>query len=200
MWRLEKGSAFLSYVSIERLRALCAREHNAKARLRLLAAIRRKKGESIDDIAYALEKPRRTVHGWLTRLEQRRLGAIHDKKQPGRPARLTKLQLKKLRRELLKGPAHVPGRLWTTRHVHDHLKKEYGIIYRRSNVFRLLHQLGFSLQQPRQQHYKSDKAARERFKKKLGESARSTAIVDGRLRAWTSVRSTQRPTSREVGR
>lgn len=200
MWRLEKGNAFLSYVSVQRLQAMYHQEKNAKAKLRLLAAIRRKKGESIDDIAFALEKPRRTIHGWLQRFEQRRLGAVHDKKQTGRPARLTKLQLKKLRRELLKGPAHVPSRLWTTRHVHEHLKKEYGVIYRRSNVFRLLHQLGFSLQEPRQQHYKSDKAAQEHFKKKLDEPADSTATVDGRLRVWTSVQSTSRPISAEAGR
>lgn len=200
MWRLEKGNAFLSYVSVQRLQAMYHREKNAKAKFRLLAAIRRKKGESIDDIAFALEKPRRTIHGWLTRFEQRRLNAVHDRKQTGRPARLTNPQLKKLRRELLKGPAHVPGRLWTTRHVHEHLKKEYGIVYRRSNVFRLLHKLGFTLQEPRQQHYKSDKVAQERFKKKLGESAHSIDNEDGRLRVWMSARSTSRPTSVKAGR
>lgn len=188
MWRLEKGNAFLSYVGLQRLQSMYAREKNAKAKLRLLAAIRRKKGESIDEIAYALEKPRRTIHGWLHRLEQRRLDAVHDKKQTGRPPMLTQEQLKKFRRELLKGPAHVPGGLWTTKQVHEHLKKKYRVAYRRSNIFRLLHSLGFTLQEPRQQHYKSDKHAQEQFKKKFGESAHRIVGKSGRLRVWTNAR------------
>lgn len=190
MWSLKRGNEFLSYVSVQRLQTMYNREKNAKAKLRLLAAIRRKKGESIDDIAYALEKPRRTIHGWLHRFAQRRLNAVHDKKRGGRPSKLTKAQLKKLRRELLRGPAHVPGRLWTTRHVHEHLKREYGITYHRSNVFRLLHKLGFSLQLPRQQHYKTDKVTQERFKKKHGESASSIVAADGQSRVWMNAQST----------
>lgn len=200
MWMLKRGSAFLSYVSLKRLQQLYERERNAKAKLRLLAAIRRKKGESIDDIAFALEKPRRTIHGWLQRFEQRRLKAVHDKKQPGRPTRLTRSQLKKLRRELIHGPAHVPGRLWTTRLVREHLEKKYDTKYQRSNVFRLLHALGFTVQEPRPQHYKADKNAQTRFKKKRGESASSTHAVGGRLRVWMNARLTSRPISHEVGR
>ena len=200
MWMLKRGSTFLPYVSLQRLQKLYAREQNVKGKLRLLAAIRRKKGESIDDIAFALEKPRRTIHGWLQRFEQRRLKAVHDKKQPGRPTRLTASQLKKFRRELIRGPAHVPGRLWTTPLVREHLKKKYGVSYQRSNVFRLLHALGFSVQLPRQQHYKADKNSQERFKKNRDESARSTAIANGRLRVWMSVPLISRPTFHEGGR
>ncbi len=200
MWKLNKGKEFLSYVSLERLQGLCHNEQNAKAKLRLLAAIRRKKGESIDEIATALEKPRRTIHGWLHRFEQRRLNAVYDTKQPGRPMRLTKSQLKQLRRELLRGPAHVPSRLWTTRLVHEHLKKKYDITYRRSNVFRLLHALGFSVQQPRQRHHKANADVQQQFKKKQNAPPDSTAREGGRSRVWTSARSSSRPTSREDGR
>ncbi len=199
MWQLKRGSAFLSYVSMERLQKLYDSEQNAKAKLRLLVAIRRKKGDSIDDIAYALEKPRRTIHGWLQRFEQRRLKAAHDKKQPGRPTRLKHSQLVKFRRELLNGPAHVPGRLWTTRLVREHLEKKHGIKYRRSNVFRLLHALGFSVQKPRQQHYKTDAVAQERFKKKRDESRDSIVAEDGQSGVWTSVRSSSRLTSHQDG-
>lgn len=200
MWMLRKGNEFLHSVSILRLQQLYNREQNAKAKLRLLAAIRRKKGESIDEIAAALEKPRRTIHGWLHRFEQRRLKAVYDTKQPGRPSWLSKAQLRTLRRELLRGPAHVPGRLWTMRLASDHIRKRYGIIYKRHNIFRLLHALGFSVQKPRQQHYKADGAAQEHFKKKRNASAASIAIMAGRSRVWMSARSSSRPTSRAGGR
>lgn len=188
MWQLKRGRAFLPKVSLERLNALYAKEQNAKAKLRLLAAIRRKKGESLDNIVYSLEKPRRTIHGWLQRFEQRGINGVYDKKQPGRTPKLNPSQLKKLRRELLRGPAHVPSHLWTMRLASEHIKKEYGVAYKRHNIFRLLRLLGFSVQKPRQQHYKADKNTQAVFKKKLDESHASTAIAVGRSRVWTSAR------------
>jgi transposase len=194
MWQLKRGNAFLSYVSLERLQKLYVREPNAKAKLRLLAAVRRKKGDALDDIAVTLEKPRRTIHGWLQRFEQRRLKAVYDKKQPGRPRRLTKTQLRRLRRELIKGPAHVPGRLWTVRLVNEHLQREYGVSYERKHVTVVLRKLGFSVQKPRPQHFKTDVAAQERFKKKRVESPSSTVVMDGRSRVWMSARSSSHHT------
>lgn len=186
MWQLKKGNEFLSYVSVGRLQVLYGREQNMKAKLRLLAAIRRKKGYSIDDIARALEKPRKTIHGWLHRFEQRRIAGAYDKKQTGRPSKLTKTELKKLRRELIKGPAHVPGKIWTTKLMGEHIQKKYSVKYTYKNVYRLLCSLGFTIQKPRQQHYKTDKAAQDHFKKKRGASHGAIVILDGRFRALTS--------------
>ena len=200
MWMLRRGSDFLPYVSLKRLQKLYVREQNSKAKLRLLAAIRRKKGESLDNISRALEKPRRTIHGWLQRIEQRRLEGVYDKKQPGRTPKLTKQQLKKLHRELIKGPAHVPGRLWTVHLVNEHLRKKYGVWYDRKHITVVLGKIGFSVQKPRQQHFKADIKVQEQFKKKHDASHRSTGIVDGRSRVWTNVRSSSRPASHEVGR
>ena len=180
MWQLKRGHVFLSYVSVQRLQKMYVREQNAKAKLRLLAAIRRKKGESLDDIASALEKPRRTIHGWLTRFEQRRLKAVYDKKQPGRKPKLATSQLRKLRRDLIRGPPHVPGRLWTTKIVGEHIRRKYGIVYKYDNVYRLLCALGFTVQKPRPQHYKSDKDVQARFKKKAHRVAQLY-----RNRGWT---------------
>src|SRR3989338_6866047 len=198
MWMLKRGNSFFPTVSLKRLQKLYTEEKNVKAKLRLLTAIHRKKGDSIDEITHILEKPRRTIHGWLQRFEQRGIKGVYDKKQPGRTPKLNKSQLKKLRRELLRGPAHVPGRIWTMRLASDHIKKEYGIQYKRHNIFRLLRLLGFSVQKPRQQHYKSDKKAQTIFKKKLDESQASTVVVGGRLRVWTNAQSTLRHTSQEV--
>lgn len=190
MWVLKKGISFLPSVSLDRLQKLYAEEKNMKAKLRLLAAIRRKKGDSIDDVARALEKPRRTVHGWLQRFEQRGINGVYDKKQPGRTPQLNKSQLKKFRRELLKGPPHVPSHLWTMRLVSEHIKKEYGVEYKRGNVFRLLRVVGFSVQKPRPQHYKADKEAQEQFKKKQDASQSTTVAKVGRSRFWTNAQST----------
>lgn len=186
MWKLQKGKSFLPRVSIETLNEAYAAEKNVKAKLRILAAIRRKKGESIDGIARTLEKPRRTIHGWLHRLGQRGLKGSQDIKQPGRTPKLNKTELKKLRRELLHGPAHVPSKLWTTRLLTEHISSNYGVKYKRHNVIKLLHRLGFSIQKPRPKHFKADPVAQREFKKKQIVSHGVTAELAGRSHFWTN--------------
>ena len=199
MWSLRKGASFLPKVSVERLNKLYSAEKNVKAKLRLLVALHRKKDESIDAIAEALEMPRRTVHGWLRRFEERGVRGSHDKKQPGRTPLLTKSQLKKLRRELLKGPPHVPSGIWEMRQVRDHIQKKYGVAYKRHNIFRLLNVLGFSVQKPRPRHFKSDPQQQDQFKKKQTASQSSTAVLGGRLPVWTNAASISSRTSSRGG-
>ncbi|MBW2974961.1 IS630 family transposase [Candidatus Woesearchaeota archaeon] len=187
MWALNKGKSFLPRVSLERLNSLYSKEHDAKAKLRLLAAIRRKKGESIDDIAWALEKSRRTIHGWLTRFQERGLKAKFDEKRSGRPSYLTHSQLKNLRQDLLKGPPHDPAGLWLMNDVKQLLKKKYGVIYCRENIFKTLKRLGLSFQKPRPQHYKVDKKEQEKFKKKQSSYPHTTEVVGGWSLASMSV-------------
>jgi transposase len=198
VWSLKRGNEFLSYVSLQKLQRLYKQEQNMKAKLRLLAAIRRKKGESIDDIAQALEKPRRTIHGWLHRFEKRRINGAYDKKQPGRTPWLNKSELKKLRRELIKGPPH--GGVWTTKLMGEHIERKYNVKYSYDNVYRLVCALGFSIQKARPEHYKTDKNAQEQFKKKQCASHGSIVIADGRSHALMNVQSTSLLTSQEAGR
>ena len=199
MWNLKRGNAFFDSVSLKQLQQKYSEEKNMKAKLRLLVAIRRKKGESIDAIADAIEKHRRTVHGWLQRFEQRGLTGAYDQKQPGRVAKITVSQLKKLRRELIKGPAHVPSKMWTVHLVRDHIKSKYGVLYKRHNIFRLLRKLGFSVQKPRQKHYKASVTAQANFKKKQNESLSTIVYVDGRSRVWTNAVSLSSHISSEAG-
>lgn len=170
MWSLKRGDEFLSCVSLKRLQALYNREQNVKAKLRLLAAIRRKKGESIDDIARALEKPRRTIHGWLIRLQKRGISGKDSIKQSGRPATLTLTQRKNLVKDLERGPPHNATGLWSTKELKDLLKRKYHVEFVNQHVWRLLVSLGFSMQRPRKQHYKKPSEEEiAQFKKKLDE-------------------------------
>jgi transposase len=179
MWRLEKGIAFLSQVSVQRLQAMYNREKNAKAKLRLLAAIRRKRGESIDEIAFALEKPRRTIHGWLTRFQQRGINAKDSIKQTGRPTELTIKQRVALIKILERGPPHNPSGLWSTKELRAMISKKFKRTYVKQHVWRLLVALGFSMQRPRRRHYQrpsNDEIAQ--FKKKLDVKQDITARKD----------------------
>src|SRR3990167_5262288 len=115
MWRLQKGNEFLSGVSKQRLQNLYDKETNAKAKMRLLSAIHRKNGKSIDEIAYLLSKNRRTVHSFLVRFNQRGIDGKDSKKAPGKIPTLTLNQRKKLIKILERGPPHNPSGLWVTK-------------------------------------------------------------------------------------
>jgi len=188
MWELKRGSAFLPKVSMGELRSAYEKESGAKAKLRLLAAIKRKEGESIDAIAASISKPRRTVHGWLHRFEQRGLSGADDKKQPGRPPRLKKKQLLRLKADLLKGPqaCGYHEQLWSRRLVQVHVSEKFKLSYTEQHMRRLLHKLGFTCQKPRQKHYKSaPKRLQGHFKKRFVDSSEDTGRADSRSAVWT---------------
>ena len=170
MWTLLKGKYFLPTTSVNQLQKLYDKENNAKAKLRLLSAVHRKKGKSIDEIAYLLSKPRRTIHGWLVRFQQRGINAKDGIKQSGRPVELTIKQRKKLLKILERGPPHNPSGLWSTKEVRELIIKQFKRTYVKQHVWRLLVSVGFSMQRPRKRHYQrpSEKEI-ARFKKKLDE-------------------------------
>jgi transposase len=171
MWTLLKGKYFLPTTSVNQLQKLYDKEKNAKAKLRLLSAVHRKKGKSIDEIAYLLSKPRRTIHGWLVRFQQRGINAKDSIKQSGRPAQLTMKQRTELVRILERGPPHNPSGLWVTKEVRELIEKKFKRQYVKQHVWRLLGSLGFSMQRPRKRHYQrpSDEEITQ-FKKKLDKN------------------------------
>jgi transposase len=174
MWSLPSGAKFLPDVSTSQLRSLYAAEQHPKSKLRLLAAMHRRQGKSIDDIAYMLSKPRRTVHGWLTRFAERGIDAKDARRQTGRPSHLTVTQKRQLVKDLERGPPHNAG-LWSTKDVQELLRRKYRVVFVKQHVWRMLDQLGFSMLRPRKQHHqRADAATIAAFKKKRGDWCAST--------------------------
>jgi len=168
MWKLTKGNAFLPKISLKRLQKMYDQEKNAKSKLRLLSAVHRKRGKSIDEITDLLSKPRRTIHGWLTRFQKRGINGKDSIKQSGRPTTLTLIQRKNLVKDLERGPPHNPTGLWSTKELKYLLKRKYSVEFVNQHIWRMLVSLGFSMQRPRKQHYKKpSKEEIAKFKKKL---------------------------------
>ena len=171
MWNLQKGVQFLPNTTIRQLQKIYEQETKAKPKMRLLAAIHRKKGKSLDDIAYHVNASRNTVHGWLRNFSLRGIQAKDSIKQTGRPVSMKLGKRKKLVKDLGRGPPHNISGLWSTKEVMRLLEKKYKQKYVKQHVWRLLVSLGFSLQRPRKQHYlrPSDEELAQ-FKKKLGDN------------------------------
>lgn len=179
MWNLPRGEEFLWRISTQELKNAYNKETKQKSKMRLLAAIKRREGKSIDAIAHDLSIGRRKAHEWLRRFVERGLQGAYDIKQAGRPKRLTEKQLRGLKKDLLMGPQKFgfSKQLWTTRMVQDHIRKKYHVEYVDRHMRRLLHMMGFSIQKPRPVHYKADKRSQERFKKTSGKFLASIGSV-----------------------
>jgi len=168
MWNLPKGDEFLPKTTLGELETLYAAEKKAKPKTRLLCAIHRKKGASIDDIAEITSQKRATVHTTLRRFQERGPNAKDAIKQTGRPAFLTIRQRRELVKQLEQGPPQNRTGLWSTKEAKEYIHKKYNVTYTNVHVWELLKALGFSLQRPRPRHRKApDEAEIDRFKKKL---------------------------------
>lgn len=198
---IKKSEKFLPDISKEKLRQLYRKEKNAKAKLRLLASIQRKEGETLDDISSFLQKPKTTVHDWLKRIESEGLNGFYDIKQKGNRAKLTLEQREELGIILDESPQNqeIPFRLWTTKLVQYIINKNHGISYTQSAIWKLTKKLNFSLKVPRQQHQKANKKAQEEFKKKLKQKFNITLNLDSRSSVLTKHTSSQNHTSQGVG-
>ena len=184
MWSLPKGDEFLPSVPVARLQRLYNEELKAKPKVRLLSAIHRKRGKSLDEISLLVRVSRNTVHSWLRRFVERGVGGKDSIKQTGRPALLSLRQRKRLVRRLERGAPHSNSGLWSTKVVRELIKKEFGVKFVPQHVWRILVGCGFSLQVPRPRHYKT--AAPEeigRFKKK---SENKSSITERKVLSWAA--------------
>lgn len=186
-----KGEAFLSGYSIRKLTDIYHRERNAKAKIRLLAAIYRKEGKTYDEISLALKYPLTTIRDWLSLVHMEGISRKNDFKQTGKPKRLTDEQIKKLKPILLKSPEEqgFPFILWTTKLVTQLIKKLYDVSYKPLQVRRIIHSLGLSCQKPRPTHKKASKKAQEDFKKTSEKEYNHLQKMDMRSYFWTKASS-----------
>ena len=184
---IKKSDKFFPNISKENLKQLYAKEKNAKAKLRLLASIQRKEGNTLDEIAHSLQKPKTTIHDWLKRIQNEELKGCYDIKQKGNRSKLTLQQREELEKILDKSPENqeIPFKLWTTTLVQYVIYKQHGILYTQSAVWKLTKKLNFSLKVPRQQHQKANKKAQEAFKKKLKQKLNITLNLDSRSSVLT---------------
>jgi transposase len=166
---IKKGEKFLPELSKAELTKLYQKEKNAKAKLRLLAAIFRKEGKSLDFISESVQTPKTTVHDWLRRLESEGMDGLIDNSRPGRPSWLSQEQKEELEKVLSGSPEEqgIPFKIWTTSLAQYIIHELFDVTYKPRNVQKLVKKLGFVLKVPRPRNKKASTKAQEEFKKKL---------------------------------
>lgn len=108
------------------------------------------------------------VVAWRKRYEKKGEAGLTAKPHPGRKARLSLVQRKKLIRLLKKGPgAHgYKTDLWTLPRVAEVIHKQFGVRYDPSHVWRILNAMGWSAQKPERRARERDEDRIEHWRKK----------------------------------
>ena len=184
---IKKSDEFLPEISKEKLKQLYGKEKNAKAKLRLLAIIQRKEGNTLDAIASSLHKPKTTIHDWLKRVDSKELNGLYDIKQKGNKSKLTLKQREELGKVLDESPENqnIPFTLWTTTLVQYFIYTRFNVSYNQSAIWKLTKKLDFSLKVPRQENRKANKKLQEEFKAELKKKFNITLNLDSRSSVLT---------------
>ena len=191
MTHVPKGEDFLPKYTKEELLELYRKEENSKAQIRLLAALLRKEGMTLEEISKKVKYPLTTVGDWLRRIYFKGISRRYSIRQPGRLKRLTHEQEIELDSFLSQSPqkAGLPFVLWTTKLVRTFIEQQYGVVYKIRQVRNLLNRLGFSCQKPRPAHRKANKKLQDAFKKNSGKEFKPMLTMDMRSYFWTKASS-----------
>ena len=161
---------------------------------KVLAARRRRalalldEGLSLNAVARRIDCQASSVMRWRDTRDRVGDKVFEVGASPGRPARLTPSEKRRLLRFLLKGPmAHgYPTDLWTCDRIARLIRREFRVRYHRDHMGRLMRQLGWSYQKPERRALERDEEKIDRWKRKHWPRGKET------LRGWVPPSSSSR--------
>lgn len=108
-----------------------------------------------------------SVKRWRTAWENGGVAALAAKPHRGRPTKLTEEQKQELVKILVAGPlaAGFKTDLWTCPRLVEVIRKKFRVTYHPGHLSRILHDLGYSPQKPRQVAREQDADAVEQWRK-----------------------------------
>ena len=131
-------------------------------------------GHSPYEAAQVFNHSPRSIHNWLHRLASQGLSGLQATPQPGRPPRLSQSEREQLRQDLVHSPQELgyDQNLWDGILLSHHLAQKYSVTLGVRRCQSLFHEIGLSLQRPRQQAVEADPSKQAVFKKILSANTR----------------------------
>lgn len=111
-------------------------------------------------IAAALGVSEGAVSQWFSRVKHEGEDGLASHPPPGREAKLTSEQRQLIPQLLAQGAeAHgFRGEVWTSGRIRTVIARQFGVVYHRDHVRKLLRQMGLSYQQPTERASQRDEA------------------------------------------
>ena len=151
----------------EILRREIRRSDEARYDHRLHAVLLAVDGRSPYDIAELLGDAPRSVYNWIKLFQEDGLRGLRETPRPGRPTRLTEMQLQTLVEDMVRSPEEFgyDQVIWDGALLAYHLEKTFGVKLGVRQCQRLFHHLGMRLLRPRTSPKGADEDAQAAFKK-----------------------------------
>ncbi len=131
---------------------------------RCRAIIFRADGYGLEETSMLVRRPASTVKDWNRSYRKTGLRSLKPKtKTRGRKKKLGSHERLLLTKAIERGPraCGINGSVWTSPIVADYIMKRWGVKYHPGHVRKLLHELGFSVQFPREKLALASKKAQE---------------------------------------
>ncbi len=126
-----------------------------------------KQGMGLSAIARSVRSSVSSVHRWVQDWRTHGDAALASKPVPGRPKKLSARQQGRLLRLLLQGAiaCGYPNELWTLKRIASLIRKEFGVQYHPSHLWRVLQSCGWSCQVPERRAIQRDEEAIAHWKR-----------------------------------
>ncbi len=115
------------------------------------------------------------ITNWVHRFEQEGVEGLRDREHPGRPHLLTEPQLDRLRELInteLPSTHGYNSATWTGPMLREWIKANFNIDYKRSSIYPVLKDIGFSYQKAKGVYPEADPEKQEEFKEALKKTSR----------------------------
>lgn len=146
---------------VRKLRVVLKREGEHRLDLRLRTVVLVSEGISIENTAGMCEVGTTTVKRWLNTYRAEGVWALISKgPYEGRKPRLSDKEMQELDDMIEAGPeaSGLDTGVWTSPIIAELVRRRFGVGYHPSQIRRILHKLGFSIQYPKQRLSLADKA------------------------------------------
>ena len=179
---------------------MARRDFEALERRRMRAARRFEQGETQAEVARRLRVSRTTAMRWAQAWEAEGSEGLRAAGRAGRKPRLSSDQLDQVEQALLEGPLAFGYRteLWTLPRVAELIQRITGVRYHPGHVWRVMRQLGWSLQKPTTRARERDDEAIARWVKSTWPAVKKTPRAAGR-RSSSSTRAASPSARRSAG-
>ena len=123
-------------------------------------------GYDMEETSSFLKRPYSTVQQWSRRFRRKGIRGLRpNTSDRGRKKKLGEHERLLLTKAIERGPraAGYNGNVWTSKMIADYIQKKWKVRYHPGHVRKLLHQLGFSVQYPREKIAQADEDAKKKW-------------------------------------
>ena len=160
--------------SVSELESLLKSNKDYTIGIRLLALIQIKKGLSSRELKPLFYKSHSRYCIWVKRFNDYGIKGLEDKPGRGRKSKLSEEQKNRIKQLIVEQSPSEHGfnsATWTGPLLIDWIQKEFGVTYKRSQIYNILKGLGLSFQKSRPSYAEADKKQQKEFKETLKKTS-----------------------------